>query len=551
MSTLLYSDARECRRPETEVLPDARKRLTRFFELPNAEIPDELNVAWGTIDGFPQDDLPDEWKGLRLVGRKVTDQVAPPGRDSRPLLILVFEQIDATAETPVGGVEWETLEDGRLAKVLSAVQFSAGTYTATPAGTALGGGYFLLKEEATNDGTLRRLRRTYVNTGVVRQSDETRNNGALLLRTIVSVLTEPSTPAGYTLVSQDRPNLNGVAGYSYTFAKGNGQIAYDPSARNNGALLLVSIRHLTAPGASNPITTPAGYTLVEGPAFSEADGHRIWSASFAKGEGVVSTQTDYQEGNLQIASTVTLVLAGGADPALPSNCLSREKREADGYKIFTDRYIAAGSGQIDYTERTREDGSTEATITEIGNAAATPATPAGFYAVAVRNLKQPGGYFRNIGTYVKQPADRTFKRTVDFGMPGLAYVGGGQLVLTPPCTRTVLADVAVSYSTAQDTTAPFSVTNYAAFYEAYKRHEDGQQFTSQRGLGGYLGDSSWVGSNANYNGVLCDTFVAQVVASSPTTRPTGLTVISNNNEIYLVALDGTVVYRRVKVSYAF
>lgn len=97
----------------SEVLPDGRKRITRYLEVASMDaIPDELDVAYGTLDeGDSQ--AAAGWTGCRLIGKKLTDDVPLPGKDPRPMLTLVYEQIDATAETPVGGTTERVLEDGR------------------------------------------------------------------------------------------------------------------------------------------------------------------------------------------------------------------------------------------------------------------------------------------------------------------------------------------------------------------------------------------------------------------------------------------------------
>ncbi len=316
--------------------------------------------------------------------------------------------------------------------------------------------------------------------------------------------------------------------------------------QNNGKLTVRTIRTVASAAA-----TPGGYTAT-GTSESNQDGYTVYTSTFARGNGVISEEVEKREGTLEITNRVTLVPAGDPDPAAPSNLISRQERDADGYRVFTDRFISAGSGQVSYVERTRGDGSFEVTIVEVGAAQTVPATPVGYYAVAKRHEPQPGGYYQNQGTYIKPPVDRTFKKQVNFSMPGVAAVGGGQLVLDPPISRTVLADVAVSYSNTQETSTPYSVTRYAGYYEAYKRTEDGVVVTNQRGLGGYVGDSNYLLAGAgNFNGVPVDYANATVVASAPTTRPAGSTVLSVDNDIYLVALDGSVIYRREKATYTF
>jgi hypothetical protein len=280
-------------RTDCRELADGRKRLTRFYTLQTgSELKDSLIQAWGTVDSAPATGPTAGFAGLRLVDQFLTGDGAPtPGGR---VWVEVYEELPATDEQLVGRATKIKLEDGRDAWEYNYLQFTAGTYAPGTVGTSTApdnAGLFLQREEAVDDGCLRRIKRIYVESGVLDQTDQESNNGALLLRTIVEAKTEPSTPAGYTRISAVRRSVNGYPVYTYVFAKGNGQIEYDPSSDNNGKLLRLRIRHLTAPGASNPIATPAGYTLVSGPTYAEADGHRIWTASFAQGDGEISRTT--------------------------------------------------------------------------------------------------------------------------------------------------------------------------------------------------------------------------------------------------------------------
>jgi hypothetical protein len=113
-------------------------------------------------------------------------------------------------------------------------------------------GLLLAKIEADNSpanngaGNDPVIQLTYETPGTVTERDDTRNNGALSLKTIVSFWDTPATPSGYTLVSTNTENVNGFAYKTYTYAKGDGQISRDDDTRNNGALMLATITHLTA-----------------------------------------------------------------------------------------------------------------------------------------------------------------------------------------------------------------------------------------------------------------------------------------------------------------
>jgi hypothetical protein len=116
----------------------------------------------------------------------------------------------------------------------------------------------------------------------------------------------------------------------------------------------------------------------------------------------------------------------------------------------------------------------------------------------------------------------------------------------------ILAEVEVSYATTQISDTPFTVEAYATYYETYTPTDTGIAISSTKALGGYLaGASGTSGTNSVFNGILCDTWEYQLGSSTPSSFGSGAKVLDVDNDPYLVATDGTVVYRRTKVSYTF
>lgn len=225
----------ESRVPETLVLPDERKRLTRFFIVAHrGVIPPDLDLPWGTPDF--DESPPSGWEGLRLTARQMTDEIPPGTKDSHPILMMIYEQIDESEETTVGGPTTIQLEDGREAVTNETIQFSTGTYTPGVVGSEDpdNPGHYLLKEEAVDDGGLRRIKRTWVTAGIVATDDQIKNGGMLLIKTITSVHTVPSTPSGFTLIGAPVQNPNGLPIYTYTYAKGDGLVSESIDARPEG-----------------------------------------------------------------------------------------------------------------------------------------------------------------------------------------------------------------------------------------------------------------------------------------------------------------------------
>ena len=510
----LISQAIEVRPAKAEILPDERKRLTRFVSWKqNSELPLQLTYSYGDEDVF--DNPPTGWEGLRLIDAQSDYSLSNNGAGNDPIIRLTYEQISATGETQVGGTETTVLDDGRVSRTLSYIQFSNVSYTPTPAGTA-GSGGFLIGETANDNGSVRTIRRTYVESGLLAQVDETKNNGKLLIRTLTYAITTPPTPSGYTLISENKRGPDGYEILTYTFAKGDGEISRDESYQQSvdqggTGLTFIVIRHLTASSvSSNPISTPSGFILA-GVDRNDQDGYRVWTANYARGTGTIVTDvTGRSDGS--IAYTVTTL---SASPATPTY---------------------SGGGTAYLTDLTNS----------LGN-----------------------GFYTNRAAYIKPPATDTFKRQVSFQNPGAASFGSGtQLTLQPPCTQTLLADMEVSYDETQISDTPFTVTAYAAFFDSYVPYLNPgisptpgvaptdkrtvAPVASSKGLNGYLSGATGItDTNDYYNGVFCQRYDATLLSSIPSTGPSGATVIGVDNDVYLTATDGTVVYRRTKTSYTF
>lgn len=578
---------RECRSPETEVLPDSRRRLTRFFDLGSVrEIPDELDFAPGALDQFPQDELEPPWQNLRLTYKKLTDDVPPAGRDSRPILQLIFETINLPGETPVGGTDITHLDDGRVALVLNYLQFTSDTYNPQTVGTSVSPAdtnAFLMTEEAPDDGTLRRIKRTYVYAGTIATDDKILKNGTLLLKTITSVHTVPATPAGFTLIGAPVQHPLGLPIYTYSYAMGSGVNLLDIEYRlssdqgTNGMTVETWRAFSDSSVSSNPISTPAGFVLVN-VKYEDDDGFRIWTAIYAKGAGTVISSVTYQmKGKLVIYAKTAL----SAAPSAPSPTIGgtvnliessqRYDRFHEGVQIFEYRW-AEGNGQVEINVRGREDGSLVYTVTELENAITTPSYPGTGTAdlVDLANRAEEG-FYRNIATYIKRPPDIHLKQFMEFSLPGIASFTGSPpaLLMQPPNDHMrLLVDVEVSYDTSQITDTPWTVGNYASLQEVYIPYANpgpsptpgsppADPTTSPpvertTALGNYLAGASGISDTDNfYNGVFCQFYQAVLVSSTPDVWPSGATVLHTDNEIYHTATDGTVVYRRRKTTYSF
>ena len=310
MSFLGYGQD-QARKPLAEVLPDGRKRLTRFFKVSTTgTIPAYLDLPVKTADPWSNgtDGAPTGWTGLLLtyITLKDSERGFPDGQqDDKPIVQIVFEQIYPTGETSTGGTPLTQLPDGRHEVVLTSVMFSSSTYTPQVPGTNQPSGfagYYLFKEENTDDGTLRNITRTYQTAGTVSTDDESLQGGALLLKKIESFKTVPSTPSGYTPVGTPVQNPNGYPIYTYTFAKGTGLAAEYIATRQDG------LREVTDISLGSKVT-PVGVVIRDD--YKQQDGYTVYT--------VTAMQTDTGSAGVTSASLtferyVPFVYPGRAKP---------------------------------------------------------------------------------------------------------------------------------------------------------------------------------------------------------------------------------------------
>lgn len=401
--------------------------------------------------------------------------------------------------------------------------------------------------------------------GQVDLGTEINNCNKLYLYHKIGLGSAPSTPGAtiggtVTLISTDVRNADGYVIYDYRWAEGNGEISRDidysqSTDQGTTGITRTTIRHLVAPTATVEPTSLAGSVEI-GRSFALQDGYKIWTTVWAKGTGLVAETVETKnDGKLKIYRKSAL----GTAPTAPAATIGGTVvLIEDSYKIgdgvvLYDRTWAEGNGIISNKSQTREDGSIAYTVVELDAAAMTPASPEVGTRLVALDQDARDGYYLNTATYIKPPPTTTLKKIVSFKMPGLAEFSGNNLIITPPSDRTLEANQEISYDTTQNTDVPYSVAYGAYLRESYIR-------TNNNGVGEYRNDTlSYIvagaagisGTNDYYNGVLCDEFDVTLNSSSPTARPSGLTVIDKDNSIYLIALDGTIIYRRVKVTYTF
>lgn len=529
---LTYTRPGELRKPDVEVLPDGRIRITRYIAAGHGDRDlAEVTESVGTAD-----------KGVataRLIKRGMT-QVA--GKDA---IVKTYEVINASSETQVGLPDVQYTESGQKTMVYDFIQMSSGTYTPGTIGTTAAPGdanCILQTEQVQDDGTTRQIRRVFINKGLLQQTDETKNNGALLLKTLVYLNDAPipNPPTGYTLVSQQTQNPSGLETTTYTYAKGSGEISREIDYSNSGnqgstGITRTTIRYLVAPGAAVQPASLTGSVEV-GRSFQDLDGHRIWTTTWAKGTGEISRETRYgQSGNEGSTGTTLITIQHLTDAVITTNPISTptdtvlvsiESSVQNGYKVWSGTY-AKGIGEIsrsiEYSNSGNQgtNGLTRTTIRHLVAAAGTvqPTALAGSVEVS-RSFEDANGY--RIWTTVWAKGTGEISRASDFNNSGNQGTTG--------LTRTTIRYLVAIGASVQ----PTFVTD---FVEVARNFEDADGYriwttTWAKGTGQISYETRYVQSlDQGTTGATVITIrhlTAISITTNPITTPTGTVLISED-----------------------
>jgi hypothetical protein len=453
---LTYTRPGELRKPDVEVLPDGRIRITRYIAAGHGDRDySEVTESVGTAD-----------KGLATALLVKRGMAQINGKDA---IVKTYEVRNASSETLVGLPDVQYTESGQKTMVYDFIQMSSGTYTPGTIGSTQApddATCILRTEQTEDDGTTRQIRRVFINKGLLQQSDETRNNGALLLKTFVYLndAPVPNPPPNYTLISQRTENPNGLETTTYTYAYGTGEISREESTGNNGALLRKTIRYLSTPAiVSNPIGTLVGYTLVD-VSYQEAEGHKIWTGVYVQGTGEISSDENISNNGalskitIRYLSTPLIVANPISAPAAGYILIDSSYQDNDGHKVWTAVY-AKGDGEISRDDNTSNNGALlRATIRYLSDPSTTsnPITITGGYTLIDISYQDADGHKIWTGTYAKGVGeisrDIAYSNTSSPGTTGI--------------TRTTIRYLVAPAATVQPTTEAGSVEIARSLQEA-------------------------------------------------------------------------------------
>jgi hypothetical protein len=232
--------------------------------------------------------------------------------------------------------------------------------------------------------------------GIISTEDQTRNNGALKLRTIRRIGEAPANPGvgvnAWAVVSLGNVKRDLWTEFTTTFAKGSGEVSRREGKRQGSKLETLSIRHLTGPNGSKP-STPATYVEISSTK-TEADGHVVWDLEYVKGSGRVSTSDDERNNGALLLKTIRFLGEddeAGSDEFDGYAVVSTETQEQDGYVLTTVRY-AKGEGEVSRREGNRQGSKLETlSIRHLtGPNGSKPSTPATYVEISSTKTEADG-----------------------------------------------------------------------------------------------------------------------------------------------------------------
>lgn len=394
-----FHSSPEIRVAKAEKLTDGRKRLTRYISFKqNSEFPAQMAYAYGDVDVWPNP--PTGWEALRLSKIETDYSLSNNGAGDEPVITLTYEEAGAVNQvdeiknngalllrtitsfydvpaTPSGytlvtvsndnvsgfpykvyqfakgdgevsrdtdHVQCGTTVDGTIGVTRLTIRYLTAPSASEPSWSGVSGYAQISVTHAEQDGYMVWTALYAKGAGTVSQTDETKNSGALLLRTIVALGSAPSTPSGYTAIDTQSRQDDGYIVYTYQFAKGTGEIGrvidYSQSDdQGTTGATRTTIRYLVVPSATVQPTSLSGSVEI-GRTVEELDGHRVWVTVWGKGTGLVEQRITSRQDGLREVTNIAL----GTRSAPAGVVIRDDYVKADGYTVYTVTSMQAADG---------------------------------------------------------------------------------------------------------------------------------------------------------------------------------------------------------------
>lgn len=340
-------------RPDITNTPSGLRRITRSWKVQGtaaiaANIASQVFEAYGTADT--------EFTSAYLIEQRI-ERRAEQGIDLT--LVKVYQELGSVLTATTEVVE-TTAFDGRRVTRTTYLCKAADAATLRP---AIGSGSpAVFQVDVAIEGPVAKVVTSAIaitNAGfILSQSDDTKNNGKLLLRTIRTVGQAPGAQSGYTAIDTSTQQVDGYTVYTTNFAKGLGRIATDVAYKQNGKLKITTIRYLTTDDGA-----AVSGTLVNDDSQTQ-DGYTLYVKGYAEivGDGIITNDVETKNnGKLRLYRIVRL----GTAPNAPAASLSptpgaivataTDTRQEDGFTLYDYRWTE-GYGRISVDVDTKEGG---------------------------------------------------------------------------------------------------------------------------------------------------------------------------------------------------
>lgn len=298
------------------------------------------------------------------------------------------------------------------------------------------------------------------------------------------------------------------------------------------------------------VPEPPGFTRTTVSLGTEL-GRCRYSLTDVRGDGLISTAAS-DDGEM---ATLSVTTAYPTEPAAPTagTYLSYSKTAQAGYWLLTVRTRVNDTGTVDRVRReqqAREDGSIVETATLTGSVPTTSLTGA-VYLIRSSESTVAAGLKTYGRTWIKPPADWSYVDNVSWTLPGLVELVGTTDVsvrVRPPVQRVYAGTIATSYGTSKTPDVPWQILEACAWQVSARVNGDaandvpGATISQVQASSGCVGEFASTGAS-KYQGM--DVSQCAITgSSSPTTRPTGATLIDSDVKPYLVDLAGVRVFEK-------
>ena len=202
----------------------------------------------------------------------------------------------------------------------------------------------LANYEVDDTDSYREVTEVYIEAGTLSETeDKVGSQLAIVKETFAST---PSTPAGYSIASEQESNVGGISTKRFTFLKPS-VLSLSISERNGGTGTGKLRIEVVEAFNETPTSTISGVKI--GDEVSNVEGIPTRRFTFAKGEGEIRTST--RPGRIDGTKEVTAVSYG--TEVVPTGVLiSKSETQEDGYVQFTNTCI---QGTIEGTKTTYKD----------------------------------------------------------------------------------------------------------------------------------------------------------------------------------------------------